>query len=467
MPKVAVIGLDGAAPRLVFDRWRGQLPHLDALRSRGAWGALRSVHPPITVPAWAVLFSGRDPGELGLYGFRNRRSWDYSAYGFANATMLPRDMAWDVLANAGSRVILLGIPPSYPPRAVNGNLVGCFLTPTTDRPYTWPPELRDEVEAAAGGYVVDVAAFRSDDKHALLARIREKTRKHFAVARHLLRTKPWDLFAMVEMGVDRAHHGFWRFVDPEHPDYQPGHPLEDEVFAYFRDLDAQVGELLDLLPEDTTVFVVSDHGGRPLHGCFCFNDWLREQGYLVLKATPDEPRALEPDMIDWKRTRAWGEGGYYGRLFLNVRGREPQGIVEPDDVERLRDELIAGVASIEDPSAASLGCEALRPEEIYRETRGIPPDLMVYFDDLRWRANGSVGHPSLYARANDSGPDDANHDWDGIVLLRDGSHDLGGRPIEGLGLIDLGRTLLDRAGVMVPDNFGGRALDVARLRGNA
>lgn len=465
--KVAVIGLDGASPWLVFERWRDELPHLSALRARGVWGDLRSVHPPITVPAWAVFFSGRDPGELGLYGFRNRRGWDYDGYAFANSSLLPPDMVWDTLAASGRKVILLGVPPSYPPRPVNGNLVSCFLTPSTARPYTWPPELRDEVEAAAGGYVVDVEGFRSDDKDALLERIREKTRKHFAVARHLLRTKPWDFFAMVEMGVDRMHHGFWRFVDPEHPEYEAGNPFEDRVRAYFRELDVEVGELLTLLPAETTVLVASDHGGRALQGCFCFNDWLIRQGYLVLKETPRKPAQLVSGMIDWSRTRAWGEGGYYGRLFLNVEGREPRGTVARGDVERLRGELIAAVAEIADPAGRALGCQALRPEAIYRATRGVPPDLMVYFGDLRWRAAGSVGHPSLHARENDIGPDDANHDWDGIFLLRAGSADLGGRRVSGMGLIDMTRTILDRSGVAAGDHIGGRAFDGAAIQGAA
>jgi len=464
---IAVIGLDGAAPALVFERWRHELPHLSALRQRSAWGELRSVHPPITVPAWAVCFSGRDAGELGLYGFRNRRAWDYGGYAFASSAQLPADMVWDTLAASGRKVILLGIPPSYPPRPVNGQLVSCFLTPSTARPYTWPPELRDEVEAAAGGYVLDVDGFRSEDKEALLERIREKTRKHFRVARHLLRTKPWDFFAMVEMGVDRIHHGFWRFVDPEHPEYHPGHPFEDRVLAYFRELDAELGELLSLIPAEATVLVLSDHGGRALHGCFCFNDWLIERGYLVLHERPRAAAPLTSSMIDWRRTRAWGEGGYYGRLFLNVRGREPEGVVAAGDVERLRADLAAEIAAIRGPDQRSLGCEALRPEEIYRATRGVPPDLMVYFGDLRWRAAGSVGHPRLHARDNDIGPDDANHDWDGMLLMREGSADLGGRRIAGARLIDMTRTILDRAGLAAADHLAGRVLASAPLQGAA
>ena len=463
MSKVVVIGLDGAAPWLLFERWREKLPHIGALIDRGAWGRLRTIDPPITVPAWAVMFSGRDPGELGIYGFRNRRAHDYDGYAFASSGLLPGDMVWDLLGRAGKQVILLGIPPSYPPRPVHGSLVSCFLTPSTSRPYTHPASLRDEVEAAAGGgYVVDVEDFRTDDKEALLGRIREKTRKHFAVARHLLRTRPWDLFAMVEMGIDRVQHGFWRHIDPEHPGYAAGNPFEDRILDYYRAVDAEIGELLALIPADAAVFLVSDHGARALDGSFMFNDWLIRHGYLVLHDRLATPVPLTADRIDWSRTRAWGEGGYYGRLFLNVRGREPRGIVDPGDVERLLRELTAAIAEIEDPAGGLLGAEARRPQDLYREVRGVPPELMVYFGDLRWRAAGSVGHPLLQSADNDSGPDDCNHDWNGVFVLRDGENDLGGRHLEGLRLIDMARTLLARAGVEAPDNVRGRRILVPR-----
>lgn len=461
MGKVALIGLDGAAPELVFERWRDELPNLRALIERGAWGELRSVHPPITVPAWAVMFSGKDPGQLGLYGFRNRRAHDYSGYTFAHSGMLPGEMLWDTMARAGKRVILLGVPPSYPPRPVNGCMVSCFLTPSSDRVYTYPASLQREVESVAGGYVHDVENFRSDDKASLLRRIHEKTRKQFAVARHLLSTRPWDLFAMVEMGVDRIHHGFWKYFDPQHPDYEKGSEFENAVLEYYRYLDAEVGRLLTLLPADATVLVVSDHGARALHGCVCFNEWLVEKGYLVLKEKPRAATPFTPDLVDWGRTRAWGEGGYYGRLFLNVKGREPEGVVDPGDVERLRDELVSAIGELKDPAGRSLGCEALRPQDLYAETRGVPPDLMVYFGDLRWRAAGSVGHGCLHVPASDIGPDDANHDWNGVFMLRDGERDLGGRRLHGLGLIDMASTILSYTGVEAPAGFGGRAIDVS------
>src|SRR5205823_3921958 len=160
------------------------------------------------------------------------------------------------------------------------------------------------------------------------------TEKRFRLAEHLLETRPWDLFFMVEMGTDRIHHGFWRFTDSEHRLFEPGNPYEHAMLDYYKRLDSKIARLLRFADEETAVLVVSDHGAKRMDGGICVNEWLRREGYLVLREEPSEPTRLTPDLIDWSRTVAWGEGGYYCRLFLNVEGREPEGVVSPDDYER-------------------------------------------------------------------------------------------------------------------------------------
>ena len=144
------------------------------------------------------------------------------------------------------------------------------------------------------------------------------------MARYFLETKPWDFFMMVEMGMDRIHHGFWKFMDPMHPKHEADSPFQDAIRDYYRYSDREVGRLLDLLPRGTTVLVLSDHGAKRMDGGFCFNEWLIRKGYLTLHSYPDRPTPIDKADIDWAHTRAWGDGGYYGRLFLNVREREPK-----------------------------------------------------------------------------------------------------------------------------------------------
>jgi predicted AlkP superfamily phosphohydrolase/phosphomutase len=153
---------------------------------------------------------------------------------------------------------------------------------------------------------------------------------------------------------------------------------------------------------------------------------------------------------------AWGDGGYYGRLFLNVKGREPQGIVEPARYEETRDELIEQLQAMLGPDGEPLGTQVLKPQEVYPEVRGVAPDLIVYFGDLGWRSVGSVGNRSIYTFENDTGPDGANHDRDGVFTMVGAPGQPSGR-VEGLNLIDVGPTILSLYGIETPDGAVGRS----------
>jgi len=453
-PRVLVIGLDCAAPQLVFDRWLGELPALRSLVERGRWGVLRSCDPPITVPAWSVMTSSRSPGALGFYGFRNRRDHSYDALAFADSRAVRAPRVWDLLSARGRPVIVLGVPQTYPVSRVNGVMVSCFLTPDTETAqYTYPAELKQEIEALVGRYMVDVENFRTDDKERLLREIEEMTEKRFRLAEHLLETRPWDLFFMVEMGTDRIHHGFWRFSDPRHRLYEPGNPYETAMLDYYRALDAKIGRLVRLAGGETAVLVVSDHGAKRMDGGICVNEWLVRGGYLVLREEPAGPVRLTPEMVDWARTTAWGEGGYYCRLFLNVRGREPQGLVPAEDYERVRTELKAKLEALGDERGRPIGTVAHRPEELYAEARGIAPDLLVYFGDLYWRSIGQVGTGAVHVFENDTGPDDANHAHEGLYVLVAGGVEPGRG--EERDLRDVAPTLLELLGEPVPADMEG------------
>ncbi|HKY76569.1 MAG TPA: alkaline phosphatase family protein [Acidimicrobiia bacterium] len=459
--RLLVIGLDCAAPQLVFEQWAQDLPTLQKLMATGAYGRLRSTHPPITVPAWAAMMSSRDPGQLGIYGFRNRKEYSYDGYAIANAASIRYDRAWDTLSRAGKRVVLLGVPQTYPPRPINGCIVADFLAPSTKSAYTYPPELKDEIERVAPGYVLDVEDFRTPDKAALLRRVYEKTEKHFKVARHLMTAKPWDFFMTVEMGVDRIHHGFWSYMDPAHPRYEAGNPFEHAIRDYYRYVDREVGDLIALAPPDTVVMVVSDHGAKRMVGGVCINEWLMREGYLGLSSALTKPTPIDKAPIDWSKTRAWGDGGYYGRVFMNVRGREPSGIIPREDYERVRQDLIDRIAAMTDHTGAPLGARAHRPEDLYRAVNGVPPDLIVYFGDLHWRSVGAIGGGNVYTFENDTGPDEANHDWDGIFLMNDVGCRRGGIAPgrkDGLQIYDVGPTVRSLFGLPPDPEAVGRSL---------
>jgi predicted AlkP superfamily phosphohydrolase/phosphomutase len=454
--RVMIIGLDCVPPQIVFDDMGDELPALRALRDRGAWGPLRSSDPPITVPAWSCMMSSKDPGRLGFYGFRNRADWSYDGLAFATAEKVRDDRLWDILSRAGMHCVVLGVPQTFPPRPVNGELVSCFLTPSTDSRYTHPPELREEIARVVGDYMVDVPDYRTDDRPRLLRDINEMTRRRFALARHLRDTRPWRFFMLVEMGPDRLHHGFWRFYDPAHPDYVPGNPYEQGFRDYYRALDAEIAALVEPLGEQDAIVVVSDHGAQPMLGGLRVNEWLMREGYLRLVDPPAEPTPIGRCRIDWASTRVWADGGYYSRIFLNVAGREPEGIVAPDEVEPLRTELIARLEALGDEHGRPIGTRVYRPSDLYAQANGFPPDLICYFGDLSWRAIGSVGTGELHTRENDTGPDDANHAKLGIAIMT-GPGMPAALPPDAT-LYDIAPTVLAAYDLPVPADMRGRAL---------
>lgn len=451
--RVAVIGLDCASPELVFERWADELPNLSRLRNKGLYGDLESVVPAITVPAWSCMTSGKDPGTLGVYGFRNRKDYNYSTLTIANSDAIHEPRLWDILTKYNKQSIILGVPGTFPPTPINGSMVSCFLTPSTESEYTHPASLKHDIKSWVDDYMVDVKGFRTHNKQWLLEQLHLMTKKRFEVARRLLTTQPWDFFMMVEIGVDRIHHGFWKDLDATHRLHDPSSPFRDAIRNYYQMIDHEIGTLFKLFDESTSIFVVSDHGAKKMDGGICINEWLIREGYLVLAEPPDHTKGItrfEDLKVDWSKTRAWGDGGYYGRLFINLKNREPEGIIEPHEYEILRAELMQKLEALGDEAGNSIGTRCFTPESLYQNSRGIAPDILVYFGNLTWRSIGTVGWNSVHVFENDTGPDDANHAQHGMFIYFDPKHDLGGERLTNLHLMQIAPTVLNLFEIPVP-----------------
>jgi predicted AlkP superfamily phosphohydrolase/phosphomutase len=426
------------------------------MAEKGLYGKLRSCHPPITIPAWIVMVTSVNPGKLGLYGFRHRKDHSYRETTLPNSLSVKEKRIWDYVGEAGGKVCLVAVPPTYPPHPVNGWLISCMMTPDTKRQYTYPMELKREIESLVGEYVIDVP-FRVEERESVLKEIYEMTEKRFKLVRYLLAKKPWSFFMLVEIGLDRIQHAFWKYFDREHHLYEPGNKFENAVGDYYKYLDRQIGEMLKLVGDDTLIMVVSDHGAKRMKGAFCINEWLIREGYLKLEKEPNGIVELEKSEVDWSKTTAWAWGGYYARIFINVKGREKNGIVDPRDYESTREELKKEVEGIKGPKGEKWNTRVYKPEELYPVCNGDPPDLLVYFDDLYWRSAGTIGHNTLYLPENDTGPDDAVHDYDGIFILYDPKKSMGRRV--DVTIYDVAPTVLKLMGLQVPASMEGRALE--------
>jgi predicted AlkP superfamily phosphohydrolase/phosphomutase len=473
--KLLVVGLDCATPELFFDRHLGNIPAIKQLQAAGYRARLRSSDPPITIPAWACMATGKTPGQLGVYGFRHLQKGTYDKTWVANSTSIRGTPVWETLGDNGFTSIVVGVPPTYPVRPFNGNLISCFITPSVENEFTNPPELKQEILDRFGSYTFDVP-FRIDDKADLFTGLLQMTKDRHEVIKYLLENKEWDLCWFVEIGLDRMHHAFWKYFDETRDDFSPGTPYQHYIDEYEQLLDCNFKELVGLVPEDTRIIVVSDHGAQSMDGCLCVNEWLVQEDLLHVNSYPPAGETVPPEKmdVDWASTTAIGWGGYYARIFMNVAGREPEGIIPLEDYETARAELRERIEAMAGPDGTPLGNKTFTADELYPEGHvGDEPDLFVYFADLRWRSAGTFGHPGLFLKENDTGPDDAVHAKEGLFISatkhqfdeaanEDAELDarLASSAIQQVSIYDIYPTILTHFGLPVPTGLRGKPIEL-------
>ncbi|MFX0102692.1 MAG: alkaline phosphatase family protein [Candidatus Hodarchaeota archaeon] len=470
--KLLIIGLDCAAPSLFFKRHLDNIPTLCKFQASGRRGQLRSSDPPITIPAWMCMATGRTPGQLGIYGFRHRKKKTYDDLWIASSLSVKEKTAWETLSDNGLRSIIVGIPPTFPVKPFNGNMVTGFITPGVDNQFTHPESLKNELLDKFGHYTFDVP-FRIEDKKGLFDNLMKMTRERHEVIKHLMKNKEWDLFWFVEIGLDRMHHAYWKYFDENHKDFVEGNEFQDCIEKYEKLLDNNVKELLEIIPDDTRVLVVSDHGAQPMAGCVCVNEWLFKEGYLTLNKYPEKQTSPTKLDINWTKTKAWGWGGYYARIFLNIKGREPDGAIELHNVINEVKILREKIEALKGPDGSPLGSKTFNSRELYPDGFiGDHPDLYVYFGDLKWRSAGTVGHDKLFLEENDTGPDDAVHAKNGIYIefkkedylaMKEKpdskiNKQLNEKEIDQFSIYDIYPTILKHFGLEIPDGLRGKPL---------
>ncbi len=419
MRRMFILGLDSVPPKILYERYGVEIPNMASIVDESRRWLMRTCYPPITIPAWLVMFTGKTPGELGIYGFRHRKPGDVEYSYIVNSNFIKHETLWDFVGRAGGRVGVFGVPPTYPPKPVRGFIITDFMTPGPENQYSFPPWLKRELESRFGPLIFDVK-FRRHDKLNVRNELFKMTEQHFQIIEYLMKKKIWDLFIYVEIGVDRIHHAFWKYFDVSHPRYSEDEELSKVIPEYYKLLDEWFSKIIRQIPKDTIIVIASDHGVKSMTGAFAVNEWLIREGYLRLKKEPARPCTdLSKELIDWNKTLAWGWGGYYSRIFINLKGREPQGIVCKRDYDDIVNQLINDLQKIRGENGVVWRNIVHRPEDIFPEVRGDPPDLMAYFDDLSWRAAGTIGWNTPYLPENDRGPDDAVHDWYGVFTVYD------------------------------------------------
>lgn len=515
-PRVLVIGLDGATYDLM-QPWidAGLMPTMARLQAEGAWGPLRTVAPPITAPAWTSFKTGMNPARHGVFEFMYRVEGSYTLTP-VNARRCGARALWDLLGDAGQRVVVVNVPMTYPPHPVNGSMITGLFTPrggnVWDVDFTYPPELRETLRQRYGRYVVHpTEVYARGQMDRMLQELSFALERRTDVMLDLLEEEQPDFAMVVYNGTDKIGHALWHCLDPQHPFHDPAEAdqVGSAVPDYFQAVDRTLARVLDAVGDDTYVALMSDHGMGPIYRFVYLNNWLLEEGYLRLRSdlptrlkkiafrlgiTPINvydglvklglarlrtkvnfaPRErllsrffLSLSNVDWSQTRAYSLGNI-GQIYLNVRGREPEGIVERGaEYEAVREEIIAGLRQLRDPETGTpIMTEIYRREELYDGPyMDEAPDIIMLPHKLEYQAAGTSAfmhnHVLGLPRGNSGG-----HRMDGIWLLKGPGVQSGVR-LEGAQITDLAPTLLHIHGLPVPEDMDGQVLHQAFEAGSA
>ncbi len=507
MTRVLIIGLDGV-PLQLIRRWaeQGDLPTFRRLMREGAVGHLRSTLPATSAPAWSSFMTGMNPGKTGVYDFLYRRPGTYTFFP-NNARRRAGRSLWRILSEAGKRVGVMNVPLSYPVEPVNGFIISGWMTPYTARDVAYPAYLLPELERHVGAYrIYPAATFSEKRRDAYFRACHHLLTLRTRAAYYLLTREPWDFFMVVFFDTDRILHQLWHDLAPDHPwNRALGRSPDDTALRrYFQHLDASVDRLVQAAGEDALVILMSDHGMGPARDMIVLNNWLWQVGLLRLRtrflsrmkerlfrwgftlstvhewvdrlglAKQAEYRALYSvdallkkvflsfDDVDWSQSLAYSFGRDVGPIYLNVKGREPGGIVPPGQPYlRLRDEIADMAREMRDPTTGRrLVGQVLYREEVYHGPYlEEAPDLIlvparredVFYGLADFGANRLARPMYRYS---------GMHRDLGLVILH-GRNVRPGRGLTGAEIIDVAPTVLHALGVPLPAEMDGRVLQEA------
>lgn len=508
--KVLVIGLDGATFDLI-NPWveEGLLPTFKKIIEKGSYGPLTTIIPPLTGPAWTSFMTGKNPGKHSLYDFVIPASKSYTGVPI-NASRRHGESIWSILSRANKKTGVFSVPVTYPPEEVNGFMVTGMLTPTDATDFTYPLELGQDLKTKIPNFDLapESAGHVLGREMGLLEGLDQLSTVMMDSTRYLMEKFDWDFYMVVFKEPDLAMHWLWRFMDPEHPWYvsDAEEELRDGLLTVYQRMDDCLSELYEIVGEDTTIILMSDHGAGPLDTYFHVNTWLVDQGFMELKGdvitlgkrllykfgftpiglyktivalrqgkqvarTMRERKKtaisllrkvfLSFESVNWSATRAYSLGNY-GQIYINLKGREPEGIVSPGkEYEEVIQDLITKLESLTNPvTKKPIKGKAYRKEEIYQGDQfDKAPDLVYMPDDLRINGFGLYqfsSHKWLEPTFDRSG----GHRMDGIFTITGPGIRQNNKICEAR-IIDLAPTILATMGVPIPDDMDGKVIDEA------
>lgn len=433
--KTVVIGLDGTPYSLIQKlTQQGVCPNLSRLLSIGSLREMKSTHPPVSSVAWSSFMTGVNPAKHGIFGFSDRIPHTYDVY-YPNSSHVMSTQIWNILGNYNKRSIVINVPSTYPASEMNGILIAGFVAIDLARasfPTSIVPTLKEM------GYKIDVETqLIHESKDKLFDDLFLTLEKRTQAILHFMKNEVWDLFIGIFTETDRLHHFFWEFTERNDPKYSP------LFLDYYKKIDASIGKIMENIDNDTTLILLSDHGFCTLQQEVYINHWLKEEGLLNFKTAP--PKSL---FHIGNGSKAYCMDP--GRIYINLKGREPNGCVEPgNDYEQLRDTIISRLIKLKDPATQTNIIDRIhKREEIYHgKYFDRAPDLVIepkHGYDLK----GAIYKEALLSKGNFSGM----HTYDDAFVYINHNNIIK-YPIE---ITDVTATVLASLDIPIPDNMDGK-----------
>jgi predicted AlkP superfamily phosphohydrolase/phosphomutase len=463
----------------------------------GAWGGLESTLPPVTSPAWPTFATGRNPGKHGVFDFIRPTGGTFE---LVNSSSIKAPTVWQILSRAGRRVGVVNVPVTYPPTPVNGFIVAGMLSPHAGR-FTYPAGLLEPYHDRLGPYrIAPSVQYKDGNEEAFIADLLDLVDQRAKYGLQLMQDHDWDFLMLHFQATDVLQHALWKFLDPSHPRHDPqtAARFEPAIRRVFRRIDDFIGDALERLDDETTLILMSDHGFGPLHWVTNLNLLLLDAGLMHLKRSPFTrlraalfragltpasvwhliervglqnyvwqiskstrnkvvSKFLSFDDVNWSRTQAYAIG-HVGQIYVNLKGREPHGIVEPGaEYQAVRKRVVEALQELRHPHTGHKLVDRVIPgdEVVHGPYAHHAPDLHVILDGYRAIAFPLFAADGRLVTRQIRG-DSGCHRSHGILIAWGPEVRRG--PVEGAHIMDLAPTILHLLGLPVPEDMDGHVL---------
>jgi predicted AlkP superfamily phosphohydrolase/phosphomutase len=498
MSRVLVIGIDGGTFDLIRP-WadRGDLPNLGRLMAGGVHAPLESTLPPVTAPAWATFATGSNPGKHGVFDFIRPMGGQFE---MVNSSSIRTPTLWQILSESGRKVGVVNVPVTYPPTPVDGFVVGGMLSPASGE-FAYPADLLARYEGQLPPYrIAPRIQYKAGNEEEFGNDLLDLVDRRGEYALRLMADHAHDFLMFHFQATDVGQHALWKFVDPNHHDHEPRAAARygPILAGLYRHVDEAIGRMVERLEDDTTVIVMSDHGFGPLHNVVNLNLFLLDRGLLRLKRgawtrlkaglfraglTPASVwhlveraglqnyvwqvsksarnkvvhRFLSFDDVDWSRTLAYSIG-HVGQVYVNLAGREPDGVVAPGEYEEVRRRVSDTLQELCHPETGKPMVTRVVPGDhvVHGPFAHRGPDLHIVLDDYRAIAFPLFATDSHVVTRQIRG-DSGCHRLHGILVAW-GANVRQGAGIDDPHIVDLAPTILHLLGLPVPEEMDGRVL---------